>query len=37
MIKLGLQLEDDKIEEEVPGLSANAETKEAANTMEDVD
>jgi len=23
MIKLGLQLEDDKIEEEVPGLSVN--------------
>lgn len=37
MIKLGLQLEDDKIEEEVPGLSANAETKETSNTMEDVD
>jgi len=39
MIKLGLQLDDDKIDEEVPGLTkeADAAAGEATNAMEDVD
>lgn len=38
MIKLGLQLDDDKIDEEVPGLTKEAgATEETNNAMEDVD
>lgn len=38
MIKLGLQLDDSHIDEEVPGLTKDAENTESANNaMEDVD
>jgi hypothetical protein len=40
MIKLGLSIDDDKMEEEVPGLVKDAEEtaeKTATNAMEDVD